>query len=185
MNRKNKKKTNTKTENRALGLIAPTAHAPPPPDGWVATHETPAIRAYEEEVARARATADEIEASPGLADALRPHVTDPEPLVGGLRAAHDWSQERQRAEAWLAYVTAQTNEAWDQVLVAARPLRRAFDNIAGIDPTLAARYPALAKFFGVRRSAGKRGGATKRRKKSRAQAPTPTPVNPPPVKLAS
>ena len=97
MKRIKRKNTNIETKTRGLGLATPTAHAPPPPDGWVATSAQPANRPFEEEVARARATADEIESSTGLADALRPHVTDPAPLVGGLRAAYAWSQERERA----------------------------------------------------------------------------------------
>ena len=89
-------------------------------------------------------------------------------LAQGLDASLLWTSLLADSSDWMAYVKSQEGMAWMVTLTLVDKLKAPFALASANDPTLAARYPALARLLGAAKVIAKRGAATKARTKAAA-----------------
>jgi hypothetical protein len=101
-----------------------------------------------------------------------PHIPNLPSLGVAMRLAAQWSAERAKADAWVVYSRSQERLAWLPVLDALASFRPAFEHALNHDPSIAARYPSMALFYGIGSQSAKKAGRTRRaRKSANAKAP--------------
>jgi hypothetical protein len=148
--------SDTPAQADGLGVAHPNGSAPtPPPFHNRGSRDSRAV-VLGEHVAAALAVASEIEASASFEEDFGRSAPAKRSAVNGLGAADAWTTEAKRAEAWTSYALLQKELAWNAVMEALAPIMASFTGLATRDPTLAARYPALAAFVEARHAAGKR-----------------------------
>jgi hypothetical protein len=94
-----------------------------------------------------------------------PSVDD---LAQALDASLQWASMLADTSDWTAFVKSQEGMAWMATLLLVDKLKAPFSLASTNDPSLAARYPALARLLGAAKVIAKRGAATKARVKAAA-----------------
>ena len=112
-------------------------------------------------------------------------------VIQALEAASQWTALLSGASDWDAYVRSQEGMAWKDTLTLVDKLKGPFELASAHDPSIAARYPALARLVAAAKVIAKRGVATRKRRASekakehgaqpKPPAPQPTPPAPQPA----
>ena len=164
----------TKTRKHRLSLrldsgsiASPDATAPEVPAAAPVAYR-PRRKALDAQVAGATAMADELERASSYVAEVGSHAPDRLSLAADLRAAHAWSLEQARTDAWQHHVAQQREIAWDVVLGEIAKLQSEFEHAAANDPSLPARFPATAAFLAARRTIAQRANVTKAKNKKTA-----------------
>lgn len=167
-----KKESNQKVQKQqpksnvvAASIVAapPAAGAPEVPKGFVkpATGRGPRLAIWRGQIALGSQVQKELlSATP--AD-FGPYAPDLPTLAANVAVGSEWSEERIKAVAWSEFARAQEVAAWEPALATFATLLPAFEYAMSRDPSVAERFPALARFFGLRKKAGVKGAKSRNR----------------------
>jgi hypothetical protein len=160
------------TSNGSAALTTTSSGAPPdpstvptPPQGFVQPNRSDfrGVRPKKMELA---AVPDAVLELQGFADygAVLGQTAPPlDQVVAALTLAYQWTRVSGPTTAWAAYVRAMDEVTWKSAFALVDALKPSFALASQRDPTLAARYPALARFLSAAKVIAQKANATKKR----------------------
>ena len=102
-----------------------------------------------------------------------------------LESASKWSALLAGSTSWMDFVKAGEGMAWKDTLTLTDRLKAPFALASANDPSMIARYPAIARLLGAAQQIAKKAVATKKRNAAKAQAPAAGAVPQAPVAPAA
>lgn len=125
------------------------------------------LRPTEQQVRDAADVADEIKRSKTYEGDFSKKSPDAREMASALLEAKGYSDELQRARAWVEILEYKEGVSWQKALEITRIFQEFFDPADKHDPTVAERYPQCKAFLGVRTAVAMRAAETRRRNKAR------------------
>jgi hypothetical protein len=152
----------------------PTAVAPSPPQGYVATRlGRGALSVMRSQVALAAKAAGEITSCTTYAS-LGAAAPDQASVASALTTAAAWSGVAQNASNWYAYVKQQEAAAWKHATGLTDTLQVPFEYQLARDATLEKQFPSLTSYYAAPKARATKAVATKKKKAAEKKAGTST-----------
>jgi hypothetical protein len=158
----------------------PENSVPTPPPGFVDIDgkEFLGFHAKAAQVAVSPVVAAELASSSDYESLFGATAPAAQTVASAVEIAYEWRLVRTATEAWSRYVGTEDGLAWKNALTLLAQLEPLFDAAVVRNPSVAAEYPGLARFFDTRSVVAKKAAATKKKAaKTKAQTAVTTAVN--------
>jgi hypothetical protein len=142
----------------------PSQGAPPPPVGFVPAKPggRKRLRVMRSQSHQALPLAEELAAATNAGAEFGPKIPSLADVGALLEIGGRWTQERERAQAWLDYARDQEVTAWLPALADLETMAKVFDFALTRDPSVKDRFPQLAAFYDASKQVGIKAAVTRR-----------------------
>jgi hypothetical protein len=102
-------------------------------------------------------------------DEFGPKAPDPDALAAGFTLAVGWSGVAQDADTWASYTDGQATFAWNDALGRMAGLKPLYQAALLRDPTIAEKFPVMARVFAIPAVAAQKGANTRKERAKKAK----------------